>query len=51
MIFYNEENKLINHKNLETIEQFLVKKYIERNDSVLELGARYGTFSCTINKK
>lgn len=51
MNFYNEENELVDHKNLETIEQFLVKKYIDRNDSVLELGARYGTVSCTINKK
>ncbi len=51
MKFYNEENKIINHKNLETVEQYLVKKYIKGSDSVLELGARYGTVSCTINKK
>lgn len=51
MQFYNEENELVDHKNLETIEQFLVNKYIEANDIVLELGARYGTVSCAINKK
>jgi len=51
MKFYNEENQLVDYKNLETVEQFLVKKYIGGNDSVLELGARYGTVSCTINKK
>ena len=33
------------------IEQFLVKKYIEKNESALELRTIYGTISWTINKK
>jgi FkbM family methyltransferase len=34
---------------LEKPEQDLVKQYIEENDVVFELGARYGSVSCTIN--
>ena len=51
MKFYNETNELIDHHNLEKEEQYLVKKYINLNDIVLELGARYGTVSCAISKK
>ena len=51
MIFYNENNKVINHKVIEHHEQFLADKLILENDCVLELGARYGTVSCTINNK
>jgi len=50
MKIYNENNKLINHKNVEHIEQELTKKYIQPNDIVLELGARYGSVSITTNK-
>lgn len=49
MIFYNEKNELINHQVTEHHEQFLANKLILGNDCVLELGARYGTVSCTIN--
>jgi len=51
MKFFDENNKIINHQELEAEEQKLSEKYIEENDIVLELGARYGTVSCTINKK
>jgi len=51
MIFYNENNQLINHHNTEYHEQYLAEKLIFEDDCVLELGARYGTVSCTINKK
>jgi FkbM family methyltransferase len=37
--------------NLEKDEQELVEKYILRNDTVLELGGRYGSVSCVINHK
>ena len=50
MFFYNEKNELINHNILEKDEQELTRKYIKENDIVLELGARYGTVSCTISK-
>lgn len=51
MKFYNEKNILIDHMKIERNEQLLVDRYILENDIVLELGARYGTVSCTINKK
>jgi len=49
MQFYNENGVLIKHDNYETIEQTLVNEFIEPNDMVLELGARYGTVSCLVN--
>jgi len=36
---------------MEKPEQDLANKYIEPNDVVLELGARYGSVSCVINMK
>ena len=35
----------------EVVEQKLAEQYIEPSDIVLELGARYGTVSCIINRK
>lgn len=37
--------------NLEKQEQDLAKQYIQENDVVFELGARYGSVSCIINSK
>ena len=51
MIFVDEYNKIINHYYLETEEQKICSLFIKSNDVVLELGARYGTVSCAINKK
>jgi FkbM family methyltransferase len=51
MKIYNETNNLVNINKLEVEEQILVKKYIEKDDVVLELGARYGSVSCQINSK
>lgn len=51
MIFRDENNKLIDIKKWEVVEQDLARKYIGENDVVLELGARYGTVSCIINSK
>lgn len=48
--FYDENMKIINHKKKEKIEQFITGNLIEPTDIVLELGARYGTVSCTINR-
>ena len=50
MNFYDENNNKIDNEYWEKNEQDLVKKYIKSTDVVLELGARYGTVSCTINK-
>jgi len=50
LIFVDENNKKINHLELEYAEQTLAMKYIKEDDVVLELGARYGTVSCIINK-
>lgn len=41
----------IDTKRVERREQKLANQYIEGNDVVLELGARYGSVSCVINSK
>ena len=41
----------VNTEGMEKPEQDLANKYIEENDVVLELGARYGSVSCIINSK
>lgn len=46
----NEKDKLIDIKNVEATEQAFARTYIEPDDCVLELGARFGSVSCTINK-
>lgn len=51
MTFYDENNKKINNVALEAEEQKLALIYVEENDVVLELGARYGSVSCAINSK
>jgi FkbM family methyltransferase len=47
----DQNGKSIDINKFEKNEQFLAKKYIEENDVVLELGARYGSVSCVINSK
>lgn len=51
MEIYDEFNKLVNTNIREHAEQELARKYIEKDDIVLELGARYGSVSCIINSK
>jgi FkbM family methyltransferase len=51
MKFRNEFGFFFNHRNFEVKEQLQANTYIEPNCIVLELGARYGTVSCIINKK
>jgi FkbM family methyltransferase len=41
----------VNTEGMEKPEQDLANQYIEENDVVLELGARYGSVSCIINSK
>ena len=49
-VYYDENGRLINHIKTEDTEQRLSQKYTEPDDIVLELGARYGTISCLVNK-
>lgn len=49
--YYDEHGVKIKHLITERKEQILADKYIKPDDVVLELGARYGTVSCVINKK
>ncbi len=51
MQFINERGNIIDHLHIEDAEQRDVQKYVPADAVVLELGARYGTVSCTINKK
>ena len=50
LIYYNENGQIINHKVIENTEQRLSQKHIQPEDIVLELGARYGTVSCLVNR-
>jgi FkbM family methyltransferase len=50
LIYYDENNSIIDSENLEKDEQDIAKQYIDPDNVVLELGARYGTVSCVINK-
>lgn len=47
----NERGNPVDTQNLEYPEQQIAAEYIEENDVVLELGARYGSVSCVINSK
>jgi FkbM family methyltransferase len=51
MKIVNERDEEVDIKNMEIEEQALAQKYIQENDVVLELGARYGSVSCIINSK
>ena len=50
LVYYSERGTLINHKVIESTEQRLSQKHIKPEDIVLELGARYGTVSCLVNR-
>jgi FkbM family methyltransferase len=51
LIIFDEHGERVNTAKFEYPEQVLAKKYINPTSCVLELGARYGSVSCTINKK
>lgn len=48
-LFLNERSEPVGSNKFEVDEQILAKKYIEKDFTVLELGARYGTVSYAIN--
>jgi len=47
----NQYGESIDIDRIEKHEQDLAKEYIQENDIVFELGARYGSVSCIINSK
>ena len=47
----DEYGNFVNTLKCEYREQSIVNNYIQPNDTVLELGARYGSVSCVINSK
>lgn len=49
-IIKDEHGNVIDTTKMETEEQLLANKYINPDDKVLELGARYGSVSCVINR-
>jgi hypothetical protein len=51
MEFKDQYGKIIDHLKMERDEQLQAEKYVTSDCVVLELGARYGTVSCIINKK
>jgi FkbM family methyltransferase len=51
MDFLNENGQRVDAHIFETTEQEQASKYITEDCVVLELGARYGSVSCVINKK
>lgn len=51
MNIINQFGQKVDTDKIEKPEQDLANKYILENDVVLELGARYGSVSCTINNK
>jgi FkbM family methyltransferase len=51
MDIHDQFGKSVNTAALEVTEQELARQYIEENDIVFELGARYGSVSCIINSK
>ena len=51
LIFYDEHNNKVNNNIFEVTEQVQANTYIKSDSIVLELGARYGTVSCAINRR
>jgi hypothetical protein len=51
MEIFDENGKLVNYKVYESTEIKMAREFIQSDDYVLELGARYGGVSCEINKK
>jgi FkbM family methyltransferase len=51
MIFFDENGTVIRNERVEREEQDQARTFIPPDAVVLELGARYGTVSCIINKQ
>lgn len=49
MEIYDENNNLVDTSKIEVKEQEQARRYLEKDDVVLELGARYGSVSCIVN--
>jgi hypothetical protein len=49
--FVDEHNQKINVFAIERIEQLQAREFVPTNATVLELGARYGSVSCSIAYK
>lgn len=50
MKIFNTNGDIINHNVTENAEWSLAEKFIKSDDVVLELGARYGSTSITVNR-
>lgn len=50
MIIHDIQGNIIDYNQIETTEWKLAKDYVKSNDIVLELGARFGSTSVTLNK-
>lgn len=48
--FFDEHGNIIDHENVEIMEQLIAKEFIPADACVLELGGRYGTVSCAISR-
>ena len=51
IVIVNEHGNRVDTNRFEKLEQDLAQEYISANDVVFELGGRYGSVSCVINKK
>ena len=51
LVLENRSGNVFNHHMIELPEQVLMDQYIGADSVVLELGARYGSVSCIINRK
>lgn len=51
IVLHDEIGRVIDASNAEYPEQTLVHTFLDEDACVLELGARYGSVSCVINKK
>jgi len=49
-VFRDEHGQIIDHKNVEREEQLTVLEFVRSDANVLELGARYGTVTCMLDK-
>lgn len=51
MKIYDENNQIIDISKIEHTEQRFADMFLDKDDVVLELGARYGSVSCIISNK
>ncbi len=51
MVIFDENGNIVNTELFEKNEQLLAEMYINTDDFVLELGGRYGSVACVIDKK